>query len=203
MRSRSDVRRPGTRRCWLRIVLTVSLTACGAARSTSTGSSELSGAATEADQTGGECSFESFECTPPGTCGAALVQYPPDGVCSVSASTVISGDVACIFTAFRDGVPGGFPVESCGGECGQRDWVVVLGDGTAVLERTNCPPNDVLPTTELPRRVAVKPASFFQSCLDASDASLVVSCLTEWFEPESCVPGACCPVPNTQGLPPC
>jgi len=198
-----DLRRAGTRRCWRWVVLTAWLAACGPARSTSAGSSEASGAATEPEQTGGECSFESFECSPAITCGGALVQYLPDGECSVSASTVVSGDLTCIFTAFRDGVPGGFPVDTCGDECGQRDEVIILGDGTAVLERTNCPPNDVPPTTDRPRRVAVKPPDFFQTCLGTSDASLLVTCLTEWFEPASCVRGACCPVPNPQGLPPC
>jgi hypothetical protein len=117
------------------------------------------------------------------------------------------GDPACVLGMLRDGTTGNFFVDVCPATSPPlTDYVTVLGDGTADLARvraaTQSPTNEWF-YRDPDRRIIVKPPEFFDACIGSEDLSLVLECLTTWYEPELCMPDACCPVDNQLGHPPC
>lgn len=153
------------------------------------------------DVTGGEdCIFQRNECAMPFSCDPVQVAYVVPEVCESGVSDL--GADQCALTALRDRVPGGLNIQFGGFDCLHNDDIAILGDGTAVVTRVR-PQGTSDPSRDPPQRVSMRPAEFFQSCLDSADLAIRLDCLANWFEEGSCVPGACCPMPNDGDLPPC
>ena len=150
---------------------------------------------------GGSCEFESFSCTSLAACAVNRVEYSDPLVCDLGEAHALEG-YQCSLLSLRDNVSSLLVISLCGGTCGYDDTVYVLGDGTAIYQRRHCLPPEEPLIVEPFRRVTVRAPEFFQACLDGGDVA-AVACLSDWFEPGSCVPGACCPYPEFGELDAC
>lgn len=146
------------------------------------------------------CVFETYGCGGLAACFNGI-EYADSLACDLSDAQAQYG-YECSLLALRDNISSALQINTCGGSCGYYDTVYVLGDGTAAYQRRHCVMPGEPPNVEPFRRVLVRAPEYFQACLDGGPIASV-SCLSDWFEPGSCIPGACCSLPNSQGLPAC
>ena len=201
------------KRAWVGVWLWLHLSACGPSLPGGD-PPDASGTAVSSSTDGndvlisgtGDCDLEPHACYVDSGCGVLIgdgevcrQELPP------GPGIRLLGDADCTLQHLRDGVVAALQIDECLADgTGLHDNVVVLGDGTATLQRTTI--IDTLrgqSVHEPMRRLVVRPPAYFDECLQTEDLTVVRECLFRWFEPGQCIPEACCPGENNADLPPC
>lgn len=129
-----------------------------------------------------------MRCPGPPVCDVTFASgsfLPPEGA--------IEGSPDCVIDAINGSEPVRVGVYfSTGGMLQYGDVIVVYGDGTA--GRREYVVGEV--TSGPYQRVEIRPAEHFEACRNSSDVTVLRTCLTDWFVPDTCVGDVCCPLPG-------
>jgi hypothetical protein len=150
---------------------------------------------TEGDSTEDDaCPTESLATTAGLACSARL-DVPSSGSCTGTDAgdepkPVDRDAAACVLTALRDRTFGIVTVDrspDAFGFCGSSDEIHIVGDEAWVTHSDYYDMNR--PEESFP--VNLKPAAFYQACLDGTDAELT-ACFSDLWTSGSGCPGQCC-----------